>query len=464
MALSCASPGADWNLAPFYSRVTAPNQQRVESLGGILRFAQDGETTRWACNPLLWKETRPDGSSEMDFLFPFGRQEDNPNRMRTSTRVWPIYWREKERRPDGVTEIDWALYPFFIGGSADDGSESSLAIFPLGGHLENWLTFDTVDFVLFPFWARTKKDGTTAQHFLFPFFSQKTGATEGWSLFPFFGWSESPGRSKKRFILWPFFIASETELHKKEPLYSWFLFPLYGKREQGDYTAQTLLWPFFGWANRPSTQFNSYQFWPLLKVESATMPQERKLRRILPFFLSYQDKQTEYTSLLWPIFWKREDHLDSIERQSWHALPLFSHTRTQHADGLKERRTRIFPFLSWHTFSDGRHQAATPSLGAVVSRNLIYPVSLWQSKGNPAQRTSEKRAFLGLYQELESKGHRRRTVPFLGGTWEEPNGVVHHAWLAGLLRWTTGHGLNIEAPAFPGPGWPDLSTLKEELP
>ena len=166
---SCASPGADWNLAPLYSRHTAPQQVRAEIAGGLIRFEQNQQTTRRAWNPVYWEEETA-GHQRIDFLFPFGRAESSKKRDRDWVRLWPFFWREAERRPDGVLETDWAFYPFFTGGSAEDGSEDSFAFFPFYGHLENWLSFEEVGFVLFPLWARTKKDGTQTNHFLFPLF------------------------------------------------------------------------------------------------------------------------------------------------------------------------------------------------------------------------------------------------------------------------------------------------------
>jgi hypothetical protein len=458
---SCASPGADWNLAPLYSRHTAPQQVRAEIAGGLIRFEQNQQTTRRAWNPVYWEEETA-GHQRIDFLFPFGRAESSKKRDRDWVRLWPFFWREAERRPDGVLETDWAFYPFFTGGSAEDGSEDSFAFFPFYGHLENWLSFEEVDFVLFPLWARTKKDGTQTNHFLFPLFSKRSGNSTGWKFFPLFGWKEIPGRSKSHFILWPFFTYSETELHKKNPMRSWFLFPFYGSKIQGDYQAKTMLWPFFGWANRPSTHYRSWQFWPLLKFEHSEKGGGRQLSRVLPFFLQYQDDQTEFTSLLWPIFWHRKDHLEEMERESWYAVPLFWKSKTKYKNGREEDYLRIFPFYTRRTITHQHNtttQIASPDAGLAVSRNWLYPFSLWKETTESRSGFREKRAVFSLYRELRAAGHSRKSVPLIGGVWEEPDGTRHHSWLLGLIRWSSGEHGGWQAPAFPGPGWPDLSHL-----
>ena len=52
----CASPSSEINLAPLYLRSTVPGVQRTEALGGLARFEEAGGHTRWALNPLLWRE------------------------------------------------------------------------------------------------------------------------------------------------------------------------------------------------------------------------------------------------------------------------------------------------------------------------------------------------------------------------------------------------------------------------
>ena len=124
-ALGCASPSAEINLAPLYLRSTVPGIQRTEALGGLARFEEVGEQTRWALNPLLWRERRADGSLQADFAVLLGRYEHASDRNRTYTRIFPLLFYESERRPDGVQDTDWILLPFFAGGSASDGTETA---------------------------------------------------------------------------------------------------------------------------------------------------------------------------------------------------------------------------------------------------------------------------------------------------------------------------------------------------
>ncbi len=488
----CASPSSEINLAPLYLRSTVPGVQRTEALGGLARFEEAGGHTRWALNPLLWRERRPDGSLQADFAVLLGRYEHDPERNRTRTRIFPLYLFETERRPDGVQDTDWLLLPFFAGGSSSDKEEDYFAFFPLWGRLKNVLAWEEVNFVMFPLWAHTRKQtGTQTTHWFWPFFGYSRGRGEGWHLWPFFGEWEVPGRERSSYLLWPFWNQSETDLDKPHPRKSWFLFPFYGRIEQDDYTASTWLWPFLGRAERPSTGYYSWSFWPFLKFEEGGRGElgdtdPRKLQRILPFYMHFEDEATEWSALLFPLFWKRHDHFGDIDREAHYALPLWWSWTTKRYDAPAsdpdrqliqvEEVRRLWPFAAWRRIQpvdpdrppiapedalrpedvEG-DQLEVPYLGEQIARNLTRPLALWQRREYAPRGPRLERAFLGLYHSLKAEGHHRWSMPIIGGQWTEPGGTRHHAYLFGLLRWSSGRdGRTWQAPAFPGPGWPEL--------
>jgi hypothetical protein len=497
-AAACASPSSDINLAPLYLRATAPGIQRTEAFGGLARFEEAGGYTRWALNPLLWRERRPDGSIQADFALMLGRYENDPERNRTQTRVLPLYLYETERRPDGVQDSDWILLPFFAGGSSSDNEENYFAFFPFGGRLKNFLAWEQIDFALFPLWARTRKlTGTQSTHWLWPFFGYSDGRGEGWHVWPIHGRWQVPGRERSSYWLWPFWSESESDLDKPFPRKSWFLFPLYGRIEQDDYIASTWFWPFLGRAERPSTGYYSWSFWPFLKFEEGGEgfggePNLRKVQRVLPFWMHFEDDSTEFSAIIFPLFWKRQDDFGQIEREAHYALPLWWSWTTKRYDknkGLEGRRLvqiekvrRLWPFAAWRRVIPADpndipidpkdalrpediegDQFEAPYFGEQIARNLTRPLALWQRREYRPNGPRLERAFLGLYHSLESEGHSRWSMPGIGGQWTEPDGTRHHAYLFGLLRWRSGSkGMDWQAPAFPGPGWPEIHRAPDE--
>jgi len=481
LGASCAAPSSEINLAPLYLRATAPGIQRTEVLGGLARFEESPEWRRWALNPLLWRERRADGSVQADFALLLGRYEHSPDRNRTQTRFLPFFLYETERRPDGVQDTDWMVLPFFLGGSSSDGEEDYFAFFPFYGNMKGFLAWEEVRFVLFPFFARTKKlTGTQTTHWLWPFFGYSEGRGEGWHFWPFYGRWQVPGREQSRYILWPFWNDSVTDQHLAYPRKSWFFFPFMGRIDQGDYSATTLAWPFLGRAERPSTNYYAWSFWPFLKFEeggTAGFGKEnpRELKRVLPFYIHFEDEDTEFQSYLFPFFWKRKDDFGGMQRDGYYALPFWWTLTTKRYDDLDgdgvdehvatEKISRLWPFAAWKTVVDestgrGLDQNEGPYFGEVIARNLTRPLAIWQRNKMHEHGPILERAFLGLYHSLESAGHRRWSVPIVGGRWTEPDGTRHHSYLFGLIRWSTGNsGSGWETPAFPGPGWPELHRL-----
>ncbi|MCH2101437.1 MAG: hypothetical protein MK209_05910, partial [Planctomycetes bacterium] len=254
--------------------------------------------------------------------------------------------------------------------------------------------------------------------------------------------------------------------------------------------------PFFGRAERPSTGYHSWSAWPFLKFEEggrdgAGSPNPRKVRRILPFYVRYESESTEWTALMFPLFWKRQDHFSNIETDAHYALPLWSSWTTKRYDNMDpnadrklvqiEEYRRLWPFAAWRRITkvdldapviateDMLHpeeiegdQLEAPYLGEQLARNLTRPLALWQNREYQPQGPRLERGFLGLYHSLKTEGHHRWSIPIIGGQWNEPDGTRHHAYLFGLLRWRTGpNGRNWQAPAFPGPGWPEIHRSTE---
>jgi len=462
LVVSCASPASEIHLAPFASTQSLPRWSHAEALGGAFQYTSDAEGTEWAASPFWWQRTEADGHFASETLLAFGRHEFDPHRPRTMTRIFPLGWVEEETKSNGVTEVDWAI-PFLgmIGSSSSDDSENAFALFPFFGKVKGFLTYDEVNFFLWPLWIRNTKGDRTSSHFLWPLFHWKTGNERAFQFFPFFGWSESPGKWRKSFWLYPFYTESEEFLDQAHPRKSMLLLPLFGHTTQDDYSAWVVLPPLFGYAQRPSTGFRSGQIWPLVKFETGGKNEARKLNRFIPFYLHYEDETTEYTSILWPIFWSRHDQIEGFRKDAIYALPVFYSARTKDFDGKEEHSWQIWPLAGADDKGFQAFDFGVPGMidGGALKRHLGFAWE-WAKVKNHPQGVVEQRAWLGLWHRTKGGGHSRWSVPILGGAWEEPDGTTHHSHLFGLIRWSSSDsGVSFEAPAFPGPGWPSLQDL-----
>ena len=226
----------------------------------------------------------------------------SPSRAATASitdcsRLWSYH---AETLPNEVRDTDWMLFSWIVGGgSSSDGEENYFWIFPLGGRGKDVLSYDEFNFVLWPLYIDNRKDERFSHHVLWPIFGWQSGSERGWRVWPLYGTSEWPGRYRRGFFLWPFWTTAADDLDKTHPRYGWFLWPLVGRNTQEDWNAWQFLWPFFGYASKPSTGYRSFQFWPFVKIHDGTDSAEspNRVRRFLPFYLHFEDGQTEMTRL-----------------------------------------------------------------------------------------------------------------------------------------------------------------------
>ena len=467
---ACAAPDSEIHLAPFYSRHTVPDYQHAEGLGGIVRYHREADIEEWALSPLLWRKVDGHGNVHASFLGGLGAYEYDPDRERSYSRLFPLWSYRDEIRVDGIRDRDWSAFFWLLaGGSSSDGIEDYFWFFPFFGSGRDFWTYDEFRFLLFPLYFENHKEDRHSYHWLWPFFGRTEGSEQGWHLWPLYGTAQADRLYRRSYILWPLWHQAEDELYKPKPRHSWMLFPLIGRVEQDDYRATTLLPPFFGRAERPSTGYSAWQFWPLVKFESGGRDEDRRLQRLLPFWLHYEDDKTSYTSVLFPFFWKRHDRFHQMERNAHYFVPFFLYSKTQRDDGRLEHNLRLWPIFSREWTSRGENRTRFLDLGLprvldpeTLSRSFGFLYEFWKSQRriDPGPVVvQERRAWLNLYHSTEGGGHSRWSVPFLGGQWTEPDGTRHSSWLFGLLRWRSGDNGGLQNPAFPGPGWPDLHRL-----
>jgi hypothetical protein len=381
--------------------------------------------------------------------------------------VWqliPITRYEQHRTSDG--QIEWTLLtlPGIYWSKRADG-RIVRAWFPFGGVAEDFLSYDRLDFVLFPLWTRTERDGQVTHHVLWPFFSWTYGpGGKSGHFWPFYGTSYYEGRYDKRYWLWPFFHLQRKNLHSapggEEMM--WMFWPFYGRMTRGTYHSESMLWPFFGKASDPSTGFWSLDApWPL--VERMESPRDDISRtRFWPFYSHYHGDGLDSTWYLWPIVNVAHEEYENSVKNRVYVIPFWqSWKRIDQYAGVF-RYTKLWPFFQ----SEGREQSekhfAFPALNPLwrtpeFDEMYAWIWELWTRDVN--YDLVRERSWLGLYRREKDSSEDRRSFAFLWArrsysTAQER--VRETSLLFGLLRWRSGDesGFSLLAPAFPGPGWP----------
>ncbi|HUR29463.1 MAG TPA: hypothetical protein VM509_14835 [Planctomycetota bacterium] len=466
---SCVTANQDLALAPLVTRIsTAGGGSEVEALAGIVRRRHalaDGPLREWALMPFVKETLAENGDRRARFLVPLGTREESRDRF--LSKLLPI-WRF-ERSLDAQGRPKWSLVTLPLTYWVEDESgRVARAVFPLGGVLERFLTFDRVEFALFPLYVRTWRDGQVSTSFLWPVFNWTNGPLgTSYRVWPLYGRLRQHGRFDRHFVLWPFFSWGRDHLSTAHPEWRWMFWPLVGHRERGTYHAETFLWPFFGWASDSKSGFWAWDGpWPLVRFlrPGKDDPDGPRRSRVWPFWSSYRGDGLTSHWVLWPIVNWRES-VDMLgTSKSLFVNPVWQHWRRVDKQGVESSWTKLWPLFQ--DFRDGdQRRAAFPALNPLWHLPEIDEHYAWIYElvtrevdgGNVSDRV-----WGNLYRREKDQDEDRAYLSFL---WSrrayqgasEP--LVEHSLLFGLLRWRThparsGFSFDPMLPAFPGPGWP----------
>jgi hypothetical protein len=464
---SCASLSDDVHLAPLYSRVSlAGGADEVSALAGAVRVVRDrpgAPVRQWELHPFVCRDFADNGDSLTRFLVPLGQDKvDGPYRV---TRLWPIF--QLDREPDANGQPSWRLLtlPGILWGQ-DSTDRTLRGVFPFGGVLERFATYDRITFVLFPLFMKTEREGGTFYHVLWPIFSYgHNGKGElDWHLWPFFGMAK-PGESESYFVLWPFFLWSHARLvlPPEKQVRTWMVWPFYGRRTAGTYTAHTWLWPFFGYAHDPESGYWAWDGpFPLVRITRPGTTGEAHQTRVLPFYSYFEGEGIRYRWIVWPIFNSREESYPDGTRRGESVNPFWQHyVEFDLAGEQRAEFQQLWPLYTYKQLGE-RTRLGIPTLLPIWEFPDIdeHYAWIWELYHRETEGAAVRdRSWGGLWRrEIDAREER----DYLSGLWsrrkyrEHGHTVRETSLLFGLLRWrsTRASGVELLRPAFPGPGWP----------
>lgn len=471
LVAGCVTGGGDVHLEPLFARFVASDGAReTEALFGLYHRRVGGTSRRHAgdrpaasrttVGPLLGVDRDEEGGarSRWRFLVPFGYGLDRGDE-RQATLIPVFTWRSGPK-PDGSRESFLFSLPGWIV-RKNDREGTDFGWFPFWGDVRSVSVFDRLQFFLWPLWMRLDGGGSVGRHVLFPFFGWTRGTGKnGWHAWPFAlrAWHE--GAYDRWSFLWPVFHVQRNRLWERTPERKWMVLPLLGRTRAGNYTATSVLWPFFGWASDPVTGFWALDApWPLVRLQ--TGPEDTKRRRFWPFFSYLHAGSLTAWDFAWPIVRRQREHYAKVDRASSFVLPFWQsfheHDREQE---LESSWHKLWPLFQ-HEASGGWRRGSFPTLdpfqrNELVDRYYAWIWKLWEWEAQGEHR--HERSWAGI---VRRERDARETRTSLSGLWasrvrDEPGGRVRErSLLFGLLRWrvTEGRGFDMLAPAFPGPGW-----------
>ncbi len=463
----CATFAQDVHLAPLFSNLSmAGGGRELEAVAGAVRVrhaSPEAPWRDWALRPLVMEARDERGDSLMHFLVPLGTHQVRGNEV--TTQFLPLFRYQEDLDQHG--HLQWKLLALpGILWSQDDSGRVVRALFPIGGRIERSFTFDRIDFVLWPLYIKTQREGRTTTHVLYPIFawSTKEGLPPSWRFWPLYGVSRTEN-VERRFWLWPLLHTQKNRLRWEPQAQEerFMLFPLFGHSRKGSLTSNTVLWPFFGWSSDPSTGFWSWDGpWPLVRVQRPGSSGEAERTRFWPFYSNFKGDDLDSTWYLWPFVNSRTSLHVNVVRTGENVVPIWQRWTEVDSQGSEVADwTKLWPLYQEHSDPSGA-RLALPALNPlwytpVFDDGYAWIYELYSRDWKPG--LSRERSWGGLWKR-EVDAFERRS--YLTGLWarrrfrEDGEGVSETSLLFGLLRWRSraGHFDGFLAPAPPGPGFP----------
>lgn len=468
---ACVASGDDLHLAPIYSSISrAGGGREIEAIAGAVRIrrpAPGAEVNEWALRPFISKEIYGDEDSLTRFIVPLGHHRKHPDE--SVTQLLPLFRYDHRTLEDGKTEWQFFALPGIFWAKRQDGRVVR-AVFPFGGVIEDFFTYDRITFALFPLFAKTTRGEMNSWHFLFPIFNWRRGpGGSGTRFFPFWGHSERDDSWSRSFALWPIIHWHRNNLDQPEAEQEtqWMVFPLLGRTRRGTFRSTSVLWPFFGYSRDEATGFWAWDGpWPLVRWHGGgDNPPSEIRRRLWPFWSHYRGDGLDSRWYGFPFFNLRtHEYPDEIEKASY-LVPIWQRWRRWNkADPTGDPIAsfhKIWP-LYQRSFRDGKRRKAIPALNPLWFTPVLDDHYAWiwelyttEDEG-PIHR---ERSWGGIYKrELDLAEDRR----YVTGIWswrtyqDEGARVEETSLLFGLIRFRSHatDGLEWLAPALPGPGFP----------
>ena len=243
----CAVPGPAEERDPFARGVwpfwTADRRawagtRQTRAAGPLLEWEVGEAGARFALRPWL-SHAEGAGESRWDVLYPLAARRETPERE----DAWLLLL-ATARRDNDSPRNEQLLGLGFRGRTADGRRYGG--VFPFGGRLLERLGFDRIDFLLWPLYARAVRGGYTETQLLWPLFAWGRGdgrfALRVW---PLFGIERREGRFDRRFWLWPFVHRRLERLDSARPQHSFYVLPLYGRRDAGPRHSRFYAFPLY---------------------------------------------------------------------------------------------------------------------------------------------------------------------------------------------------------------------------
>lgn len=407
--------------------------RRTEVLGPLF-YSQQVDTERtWALPPLfsLWRDPATE-SEEFDFVYPLFTYDNYGGQYR-----WQFF--QLLSLAGGPTQQETArdrftIFPFYFQQRSSVPSENYTAVGPFYGHLRNRLFHDEIFFVMFPFYAHTRKKDVITDNYVYPFFHLRHGERlSGWQFWPLVGHEhkdvttrtngfneiETIGGHEKLFALWPFFAQQTIGIGTEDQLWQQQLLPAYSLVRSSKRDQTTILWPFFSRIDDREKKYREWEVpWPFIVFARG---EGKTTTRFWPMFSRAHSPTLESDSYLWPIYKYNRIHSDPLDRRRTRILYfLYSDTRTTNTETqASQRRVDLWPVFTHRRDYNGNTRLQVLAVlepflpGSHKTERDYSPLwSVWRAEKNARSGAASQSLLWNLYRRETTAASKKCSLLF----------------------------------------------------
>jgi len=303
------------------------------------------------------------------------------------------------------------VLPFYI--SSEKNDKKTLALFPFYGHLENWLGFESYDFIMFPFYSSSKDNEEKSYNFCWPFFNYSfSQGKRYYRIWPFYGRKFLAGEYEREFILWPFynrhkFFKDDGTVDRERLL----IFPFYGHFSSDSAQTKLFMFPLYMAQKKLKDDYFRYDaLWPFLSYARGG---KRKVTQVFPLFRIEEKGDSFRNFYLWPLFWKGDIRVSGYRRRFFSFVPLYIYNRTQwEKNGTDEKLHKVWPLFSYRNDGNSllvRSLEIIPfnekgKFGESFYKNIGALFSLWEYHKNSEENSVGFSFLKGLFGYERKEG------------------------------------------------------------
>lgn len=366
--------------------------------------------------PFFERRTAPDGASFLA-VRPFYSEERDAAGERVQRQfLWPVcevrdlrgerswhcltaFGNDYDTATRG-SRFRVVVIPFLAAGR-DRNGEEYFGVFPLAGRFNEFLSFDSFVFVLFPLYVRAQVNDVVTRGVLWPVFEDTRGqGVRRFRVFPFYGRAVNEGRQEAAFVMWPVWTHARFRYRGGEG-FGYAVFPLFGYARVKDGRTWMALPPLFRYTVSDDVRLLHCP-WPFVRYRS----DDPRTLYLWPLWGRRSQAGMDRACVLWPVcFIDRHERPEYVVRRFLLNPLIHAETRRGKAAGAEQADPYLKYFRLWPLFSYRReHDAAavralelwpTKDMRA-VDKNLapFWTVATWEREG--AARAHE--LLWGLYR------------------------------------------------------------------